>query len=86
MPEHPEPVVAHVARTAFEANIVLGVLEEAGIKAWVEEPMRQDEFAVAQRLMNLEGVSVWVGAPDLPMAQKAILEARSAGAQLDGGD
>lgn len=77
MSEHPEPTVVFVAQTPFEAQVVAGVLAAAGIPVQVEPGLRADEFAISQRLMNLEGVRVFVPADRLDAARAAIASARA---------
>ena len=69
----------HRARTGFEARVVVAVLADAGIQAFTPDGLLADEFAVSQRLMNLQGVDVLVRAEDADAASQALAEARAAG-------
>ncbi|MGA1524685.1 MAG: hypothetical protein ACO4CZ_12030 [Planctomycetota bacterium] len=73
------PVAVHRARTGFEARVVVAVLADAGIQAFTPDGLLADEFAVSQRLMNLQGVDVLVRAEDADAASQALAEARAAG-------
>jgi hypothetical protein len=73
------PVAVHRARTGFEARVVVAVLADAGIEAFTPDGLLADEFAVSQRLMNLQGVDVLVRAEDAEAASVALAEARAAG-------
>lgn len=73
------PVAVHRARTGFEARVVVAVLADAGIQAFTPDGMLADEFAMSQRLMNLQGVDVLVRAEDAEAASAALAEARAAG-------
>lgn len=76
---HDGPVAVHRARTGFEARVVVAVLADAGIQAFTPDGLLADEFAMSQRLMNLQGVDVLVRAEDAEAASEALAEARAAG-------
>ncbi len=78
----------HTARTPFEARVIVAVLEDAGIPAYVAGGALTDEFALSQQLLNVQGVCVQVRRPDLAAATAALAAAKRTGAALDedGGD
>lgn len=81
--EHPDLVELKQAKTPFEAEVIAGVLQDAGIKAYVEGRQLTDEFALSQQLMNLQGVSIKVGRADLDSARDALAAAKRAGRHMD---
>ena len=74
-PDDRTPVAVHRARTGFEARVVVAVLADAGIEAFTPDVMLADEFAMSQRLMNLQGADVLVRAEDAEAASEALAEA-----------
>ena len=81
------PLAPIHARTAFEARILLAILDDAGIPAFGEgSGALQDEFALSQRLMNTGGVRIFVEEARLEDAQAAIATAREAGKAMDAED
>ena len=85
-PDDRTPVAVHRARTGFEARVVVAVLADAGIEAFTPDVMLADEFAMSQRLMNLQGADVLVRAEDAEAASEALAEARAAGREWAGAD
>ena len=83
MEEHPEPVQVTTARTPFEADIIVSILNGAGIPAYRPGGLLVDEFAMSQQMMNLQGVTVYVPANRLEEAREALAEADAQG-QVDG--
>ena len=71
------------ANTPFEAQVIAGVLHDEGIVAQVEGQLLADEFAVSQRLMNLQGVRIFVRTEDLERAKRALEAAKQAGRAMD---
>ncbi len=71
-----------VARNPIEAKIIASVLADSGIQALVGGDSLTDEFALSQRMMNLQGVTVQVRKVDLEAAQAALEAARKAGERL----
>jgi hypothetical protein len=84
--EHPEMVVFHRARSPFEARIVVAVLEDAGIPAFVPGGLLTDEFAMSQRLMNVQSVEVHVPGDRLDEARDALAAAKASGEALEAED
>ncbi len=82
MVEHPEPVQLTTARTVFEADIIVSILNGAGIPAYRPGSMLVDEFAMSQQLMNLQGVTVFVPGNRLDEARRALDQADAG--QVDG--
>lgn len=75
-----DPLVPLIsAHSPFEAGIVVAVLEAAGIPAVAPGSMLADEFAMSQRLMNLQSVRVLVPRSRLADAEQALSEARADG-------
>lgn len=72
--------VFQTARTPLEAELVASILRDAGIPAFVEGSMLADEFAVSQRLMNLNSIAVRVPTARVHDAQAALAAARAAAA------
>ena len=70
------------AATPFEAQVIAGVLRDAGVPAYVEGQQLTDEFAMSQTLMNLQGVRIKVPKRDLERAREALAAARRAGERL----
>jgi hypothetical protein len=80
--DHPELVVFREARNPFEARIIAAVLEDAGIPVFVAGGMLADEFALSQRMMNLQSVAVQVPKDRLADAEQALAAARAGGEAL----
>lgn len=79
---HPEPVKFKVARTPFEARLVAAVLRDAGVTVFIEGESLVDEFAMSQRLMNLQGVTLKVPSDQLEQATAALDAAKAVGDAL----
>ena len=75
-----------VAKSPFEAKVVAGVLLDAGIPAFIEGQSLTDEFAMSQRLMNLQGVTIMVPRDRVDDAHEALAAAKEAGRRLGEGD
>ena len=58
------------------------LLRAAGITTYVGGLLLQDEFAVSQRMLGLEGVRVEVPVDKLARARAVIAEARAVGDEL----
>ncbi len=76
-----KPVRVAESCGSFEAKVLVGVLQAAGIRALTSTGPLMDEFAMAQAMMN--NVDVFVAKSDLERAQAAIVEAREAGKFLE---
>jgi hypothetical protein len=76
-------VAFHRARSAWEAQIIAAVLADAGIPAFVAGGLLTDEFAMSQRLMNLQNVEIQVPYDRVDDARDALAAARDAGKMLD---
>ena len=79
MEEHPEPAQLTTARTVFEADIIVSILNGAGIPAYRPGGLLVDEFAMSQQMMNLQGVRVYVPGNRLEEARKVLEEADAQG-------
>lgn len=79
----PELTWLDIARTPFEARIILGILEEAGIPAYIDGTSLADEVAVSRLLMNAAGVRIQVRQVDLDAAVQAIAAAKAQAPQLE---
>ena len=78
-PAHPAVVLFTTARSPLEARIIVAVLADAGIPAFVPGGLLMDEFAVSQRLMNVLSVEVYVPGVHLEGARAALEASRRAG-------
>ena len=72
-----------VARSPVEASIVVAVLRSEGIPVWTDQSLMADEFTVAQTLMNLQQVSVFVPRHRLEDARFALAASKQAASILD---
>ncbi len=72
----------HTARSPWEARIIVAIMADAYIPAFVTGGLLTDEFALSQQLSNLEGVCVRVPGNRLADAQAALAAARKAGEML----
>ena len=59
--------------------MISGVLASAGITVVSNFDPRHDEFAVAQSIMNLSGVDVYVSQDQFDQAKRVLTEARASG-------
>ena len=75
MAEHPNIATLITAKSPFEAEVIAGVLHEAGIPAYVAGKSLQDEFALSQVLANLQSVAIQVPADRIEEARKVLAEA-----------
>ncbi len=71
------------ARNTIEAELFVGILKAADIPAMVDGRYLQDEFAMPQKMLGLEGIKVRVRKEDLAEARLALDAAREAGQALD---
>ena len=67
-------VVLHQARTPVEAEILAALLRGQGIAVLIQGGQLNDQFAVSQRFMNLQGVKLLVHPDRLEEAQKILAE------------
>ncbi len=86
MSEHPDIEVLHTAKNSFEAQVIAGVLREAGIPVYVAGQSLQDEFAVSQMLAGLLSIKVQVPADRLDEAKRVLAEADESAKLLDRDD
>ena len=77
--DHPEPALLTQARSVFEADVLIGILDEAGIRAYRQGGQLTDEFAISQQMMGLQGVRVYVPEPRLEEARRVLEEADAQG-------
>ena len=82
MDDHPEPALLTQARSVFEADVLIGILDEAGIRAYRLGGQLTDEFAMSQQMMGLQGVRVYVPEPRLEEARRVLEEADAQGRAL----
>lgn len=76
----PSPLVDVLrARTHEEALVVSALLRHAGIPVYVGGSLLQDEFAAAQRIMNLQAIVISVPRSRRLEADAVIEGARRAG-------
>lgn len=79
MEEHPEPALLTQARSVFEADVLIGILDEAGIRAYRQGGQLTDEFAISQQMMGLQGVRIYIPEPRLEEARRVLEEADAQG-------
>ncbi len=75
-PTEPSFVKLMTASSIFEARLIVAVLQDAGIPAYRTGGSLVDEFAMSQRLMNLQGVDVHVPSDRLAEAEAALAASR----------
>lgn len=80
---HPDIVELQRARSPLEAELIVSVLREAGVPAFVAGGMLADEFAVSQRLMNIHAVAIQVPRDRLDDARAALAQARANAALVE---
>lgn len=80
----PDTAVVMTATSPAEAQVVAALLRAEGIATYVGGVLLQDEFAVSQRALGLEGVVIEVAADALGRARDVIARARAAGEELAG--
>ncbi|MEZ5963256.1 MAG: hypothetical protein R3F56_05350 [Planctomycetota bacterium] len=78
-----EFAVFETAATPLEAELIAGIVREAGIPAFVTGSMLADEFALSQRLMHLGSITIQVPRHRLRDAAAAIEEARAGAIDLE---
>jgi hypothetical protein len=81
--QRPQIVVFKTARSPLEAELIVGVLRDAGVPAFVEGGLLTDEFAISQRLMNMNAVKIQVPHDRLADAEAALRAARASAADVD---
>jgi len=86
-PDNVETAVVKKARTVFEAELLVGILESAGIPAFVDGRFLQDEFAMPKKMLGLDhGVKVRVRKEQLEEAKMVLEMARKSGERLEDDD
>ncbi|MFT7463470.1 MAG: hypothetical protein ACI9EF_001814 [Pseudohongiellaceae bacterium] len=80
--EHPALVEFMTAKTPIEAQIIAGVLADAGIPTYVPGGQLTDEFAVSQQVLGLLSVIIRVRGSDVERARQAIAAARELGSEI----
>ena len=83
MTEHPEVTVLMTAKTAFDAQVVVGILREAGIPAYVGGALLTDPVAVSELLANTRQVDIKVPVDRVAEARDAVRSADAASHLLD---
>lgn len=80
MPEDEPTPLAEVltARTSEEALVVSALLRHAGVPTYVGGSLLQDEFAAAQRILNLASIVIQVPRSRL-LEARAVIEAARGG-------
>lgn len=69
----------------FIAEVVVGILKDEGVAAFVQGENLQDEFAASQRLIGNIGTTIFVPEDSLARAQEVLAAAREEG-KLEAGD
>lgn len=77
-PDAVELVVVEKASNSFEAELIAGILESAGIPAMIDGRFLQDEFAMPQKMLGMKGVKVCVRKEDLEDARQVLADTREA--------
>jgi hypothetical protein len=83
MTEHPDVEIVTTARSPFDAEVIAGVLREAGIPVFIGGQSLNDEFALSQALANLISVEIQVPSDRMDQARKALTEADASSKLLD---
>jgi hypothetical protein len=83
MPDDAEPVELVVLPNEFIAEVLVGMLRDEGIAAFVQGEQLQDEFAFSQRLLGNLGTRVFVHPSRVEEARKVLAAARAAGRLAD---
>jgi hypothetical protein len=65
------------------AEMLLEMLQDRGIPAYVNGRLLQDEWAISQILLGRVGVSIQVPRKHLEAAKKILAEAREAGREME---
>lgn len=73
------PVALEQAPNEFVAELLVGILKEAGVAAFTVGENLQDEFAASQRVIGGIGCTVYVPRSQLERAREVLAEARAAG-------
>ena len=71
------------ARTGTEARVILALLEEAGIPAYIPGSMLTDEFAMSQKMLSGGAVEVQVPSSARERAQAILDQARESASFMD---
>jgi hypothetical protein len=77
-----ELVEIKTARNAIEAELIVSILEAAGIPTMLDSRYLQDEFAVPRKMISGEGTAVYVRKEQEEDARRVLAEARAAGEAL----
>ena len=64
--------VVKIATSREQAKVFVALLKADGIPAFCDPDNASDEFAVAQRMMNLTNVKVYVPASELERARQVL--------------
>lgn len=83
MTDEPQVVTLEIAHSPFEAQVIVGVLQEANIPAYISGQVLTDEFAMSQALMNLAQVEIQVPRSKLGEARAVLAAARRSGEDMD---
>ncbi len=68
-----------VAKTAEEALVIAALLRNAGIPIYVGGSLLQDEFAIAQRTLNLQSIGIQVPSDRIEEARDLLAAAKRDG-------
>ena len=75
------------ARNTLEADLIVTILEDAGIPATIDNRYSQDDFAVPSKMLGFdEGVKVRVRKQDLEEARRVLEETHESARALDDGE
>jgi len=74
------------AGNPLEAELIVSILEAAGIPTMLDSRYLQDDFAVPKKLIGGEGTRVYVRKEQEEDARRVLAEARAAGEALNEDD
>ncbi len=83
MSEQPEITLLMTAKSSFDAQVVAGVLRQAGIPVYIGGERMDDELAPSRVLANASEIEVHVPVERLDDARRAVREADESAKLLD---
>lgn len=83
MTQHPDVTVLMTAKSSFDAQVLAGVLREAGIPCYVGGQLLTDPVAIAEGIANVRQVDIQVPVDRIAEARDAVRRADAAAHLLD---
>lgn len=83
MTDEPKPVVLVIVPNPYIAEVLVRILGDEGIAAFVEGENLEDAFAASQRVLGNLSTRVFVHEHQVDEARRVLAEARAAGHVLD---